>query len=281
MKVLIFGKGYVAHHFLNHYGEGTAQISEQRVEDYSALKAELEAHKPDVVINCIGKTGRPNVDWCEDNKRETLFGNVTVPLLMARACEELGIYFVHVGSGCVYEGYNNGEGFEELDEPNFDGSFYSRTKAWSEAMLDEFPILQLRLRMPLDGMPGPRNFVTKITKYEKVINIPNSISVLEDFLLAADALIQKRATGIYNMTNPGTIDHASILDIYKEVVDPEFTYDIFSVEEMEKITKAKRSNCGLSSKKLESEGIHMRPVEEAVRSALTEYAKNLAAGKSA
>lgn len=280
MKVLIFGKGYVAHHFLNHYGE-KATISNVRIEDYSAIKAELEAQRPDVVINCAGKTGRPNVDWCEDHKMETLTSNVTAPLILAQACFDLGMYMVHVGSGCVYEGYNDGEGFTEDDEPNFDGSFYSRTKAWSEAALKELPVLQLRLRMPLDGMPGPRNFVTKITKYDKVINIPNSISVMEDFLMAADALIAKGATGIFNMTNPGTIDHATILDIYKELVDPTFNYEVFSVEEMNKITKAKRSNCGLSSKKLASEGIHMRPAEEAVRAALTEYAENVAAGRTA
>lgn len=281
MKILIFGKGYVAHQFLDFYGPEVVTISDLRLDDTSAVKAEVQAYKPDVVINCAGKTGRPNVDWCEDHKVETLSSNVTAPLILARACDELGVYMVHVGSGCVYEGYNEGEGFSEMDEPNFDGSFYSRTKAWSEAMLAELPVLQLRLRMPLDGMPGPRNFVTKITQYEKVINIPNSISVLEDFLMAADQLIKKRATGIYNMTNPGVIDHARILDLYTEIVDPTFSYQVFSVEEMEKITKARRSNCGLSSKKLEDEGIHMRPVEEAVRSALEAYARNLKQGDGA
>lgn len=274
MKVLIFGKGYVAHQFKDFYG-GEAVISDLRIEDISKVKEEIQAQSPDVVINCAGKTGRPNVDWCEDHKMETLASNVTAPLILAQACTDLDVYMVHVGSGCVYEGYNDDQGFAEDDEPNFDGSFYSRTKTWSEASLAELPVLQLRLRMPLDGKPGPRNFVTKITKYEKVINIPNSISVMEDFLSAASQLIEKRATGIFNMTNPGVIDHASILDIYKEIVDPNFTYEIFSVEDMEKITKAKRSNCGLSSKKLEAEGIQMRPVEEAVRAALTEYASHL------
>ncbi|MFT7183800.1 MAG: 3,5-epimerase/4-reductase [Oceanicoccus sp.] len=280
MKVLIFGKGYVAHHFLAHF-EDSAVISDLRIQDYSAVKAEIEAQAPDVVINCVGKTGRPNVDWCEDNKMETLTSNVTAPLILAQACIDTDVYMVHVGSGCVYDGYNEGKGFAEDDEPNFDGSFYSRTKAWSEASLKELPVLQLRLRMPLDGMPGPRNFVTKITKYEKVINIQNSISVMEDFLNAADALIEKRATGIYNMTNPGTIDHATILDIYTELVDPSFKYEVFSVEEMHKITKARRSNCGLSAQKLEAEGVHMRPAEDAVRATLREYAENMAAGKSA
>ncbi len=280
MKYLIFGKGYVANKFKDFLG-GEVLISNVRLEDYSAVKKELEKQQPAVVVNCAGKTGRPNVDWCEDHKTETLFSNVTAPLILARVCEESGLYMVHVGSGCVYEGYKDGDGYGENDAPNFFGSYYSRTKAWSEAMLKEFPILQLRLRMPFDSVPGERNFISKITKYAKVISIPNSISVMDDFLAAAKALMDKRATGVYNMTNPGTIEHREILEMYKEIVDPAFTYEIFSLEEMEKITKAKRSNCGLSSKKLEAEGIKMRPVREAVRDSLIKYKENLEKGGKA
>ena len=277
MKILIFGKGYIANKFKVFFGE-EAEISELRIEDYSKVKAGLERVKPDVVLNCAGKTGRPNVDWCEDHKMETLFGNVTAPLILARACEELALYMVHIGSGCVYEGYKDGEGYSEEDAPNFEGSYYSRTKAWSERMLKDFKVLQLRLRMPFDSVPSERNFITKIIKYNKVISVPNSISVLEDFLKAAKVLIEKRATGVYNITNPGTITHQEILDIYIELVDPSYHYELFSVEEMEKITKAKRSNCGLSVKKLEREGIHLRPVREAVRESLAQYQKNLEKG---
>lgn len=280
MKYLIFGKGYIANKFKDFLGS-EAEISDLRVESLSSVKEEIESKKPEVVINCAGKTGRPNVDWCEDHKAETLFGNVTVPLILSKACEDLNTYFVHIGSGCVYDGYNEGNGYSEVDEPNFEGSFYSRTKAWSEKMLSEFPVLQLRLRMPFDSIPGERNFITKILKYPKVISTENSISVLDDFLMAGKALMDRKEIGIFNMTNPGTINHQEILEIYKEEVDPNLHYELFSVEEMEKITKAKRSNCGLSSRKLESLGIKMRPVKEAIRDALKKYKVNLEQGITA
>ncbi|QQR55292.1 sugar nucleotide-binding protein [Candidatus Peregrinibacteria bacterium] len=274
MKILIFGQGYIAQHFLEAFAP-EAVISKVRIEDYSSVKAELEAQKPEVVVNCAGKTGRPNVDWCEDHKMETLFSNAVAPVILARACEALGLYMVHIGSGCVYEGYKNGEGYSEEDTPNFEGSYYSRTKAWSERMLKDFEVLQLRLRMPFDSVPGERNFITKILKYPKVISVPNSISVLEDFMKAAKVLIQKRATGIYNVTNPGVITHKEILDLYIELVDPEYRYELFTVEEMEKLTRARRSNCGLSVKKLESEGIHLRPIAQAIRESLILYRQYL------
>ncbi len=274
MKYLIFGQGYIAHKFLEAFGS-EAEISTVRIDDFSDVKKELELKKPEVVVNCAGKTGRPNVDWCEDHKMETLTSNVVAPLILARACEELNLYMVHIGSGCVYEGYNEGKGYSEEDTPNFEGSYYSRTKAWSERMLKDFKVLQLRLRMPFDSIPSERNFITKITKYAKVISIANSISVLEDFMLAAKTLIERRTVGVYNVTNPGFITHQEILDMYIELVDPNYRYELFSVEEMEKITKAKRSNCGLSVQKLEDEGIHLRPVAQAIRESLIVYRQHL------
>lgn len=274
MKYLIFGNGYIGNKFKETIGEG-ALISGIDISDYQAVKQELADKRPDVVINCAGKTGKPNVDWCEDHKQETVNSNVAGPLVLLRACSEAEAYWVHVGSGCVYTGDNGGEGYREEDAPNFFGSFYSRTKAWSEMILKEFPVLQLRLRMPVDDTTNPRNLIKKITTYKKVISVPNSVSVLDDFLKAGLVLIGKRASGIYNMTNPGGITHGEILDLYREIVDPSFTYEIFSLEELSGITKAERSNCVLSSEKREAIGATMRPVRDALRDTLQKYKKNL------
>ena len=43
-------------------------------------------------------------------------------------------------------------------------------------------VLILRVRMPISDDLSPRNFITKISKYERVVNIPNSMSVLYDLL---------------------------------------------------------------------------------------------------
>jgi dTDP-4-dehydrorhamnose reductase len=252
-----------------------AVITPANIADPAAVNAVLDEHKPDAVINCAGKTGRPNVDWCETNKEATLASNVHGPLTLARACKERNLHLTHIGSGCVYTGDNNGKGYAEDDPPNFFGSFYSMTKILSEHGLKGFPVLQLRLRMPLDSVPGPRNFITKITSYSKVISVPNSISVMSDFLDAATALLQRRKTGVYNLTNPGAIAHDEILAMYKEIVNPAHTYQRISMQELDTMTKASRSNCILSTKKLENEGIVLPPVRDAVRNALYEYKQHL------
>lgn len=272
-KVLIFGNGYIGNRFKDRLPD--AVITTADITDPAAVRAALTVHRPDVVINCAGKTGRPNVDWCEDHKPETFASNVIGPRVLARECLDRGVFFAHMGSGCVYEGDNNGKGFTEDDPPNFFGSFYSRTKLLSELALKEFPVLQLRMRLPLDRIPGPRNLITKITGYTRVISIKNSISVVDDFLTAALELITRRKAGIYNMTNPGAIEHQKILAMYQEIVDPSFTYVPMSLDELHAITKAKRSNCVLNTDKLAREGITMPPVHEAVRNALKEYKKHV------
>jgi len=273
MKVLIFGNGYMGNKF--HSRMPGSVISKADIADPVAVRAALKEHSPDAVLNCAGKTGKPNVDWCEDHKPETFHSNVLGPLNLADVCLAEGVYLAHLGSGCVYEGDNAGKGFFEDDAPNFGGSYYSRTKAASEQPLRDFPVLQVRLRMPFDSEPGPRNLITKLAAYPNIINVPNSISNTDEFITATLKLMEKRRTGIYNVTNPGPVTQKEIIDAYCELVEPGHKYKIISLDELYTFTKAKRSNCVLSSKKLEAEGIRLRPVMQAVRETLAEYAKNL------
>lgn len=238
------------------------------IADCNGVAAVLDSEKPDVVINCAGKTGRPNVDWCEDHKEETIHANVLGPLVLNEECLKRGIYWVHMSSGCMYEGDKGGRGFTEDDIPNFTGSFYSRSKIWSDQILKEFPVLILRIRMPFDNTDHSRSLITKIRKYSKVLDVENSLTYLPDFLDAAKILIERKKTGIYNIVNPGVISPYAVMSLYKEIIDPAHVIEKLSLEHLSDVVKAGRSNCLLSIEKLEAEGIFMRPVEQAVRTAL-------------
>ena len=141
--------------------------------------------------------------------------------------------------------------FSEIDQANFEGSFYSYTKARAEDFLKHYPnCLILRLRMPVSDDLHPRSFVTKITKYAKVVNVPNSHSILTNLLPMVVALAEHNETGVFNFTNPGAISHNEVLALYKEIVDPAYTWRNFSLEEQSEVIKADRSNCELDSAKL-------------------------------
>ncbi|MCA9385635.1 sugar nucleotide-binding protein [Candidatus Dojkabacteria bacterium] len=275
MKYLIFGKGYIGTKFLEKLGP-SAVITSTDIGNISEVETIIATEKPDIVINAAGKTGKPNIDWCEDHKKETLYSNVTGPLVLSKVCIEHQIRMVHIGSGCIYQGGSE-DTYSETDkpDPNQIPSFYSKTKAWSEEMLSYFPLLQVRLRMPIDENPQPRNLLWKITHYEKIISVPNSISVIPDFVEATLKLITMEKTGIYNVVNPGHITHAEILDMYKKYIDSNFEYELFSLKELEAVTKAGRSNCVLSTKKLEDEGIVLPEIHERLPEILQDYKKNL------
>ncbi|HEX9664681.1 MAG TPA: sugar nucleotide-binding protein, partial [Patescibacteria group bacterium] len=245
------------------------------IRDSSQVQKALDNLKPDVVLNAAGITGRPNVDWCEDpkNKFETFEVNVLGAVNIAKACDQFGIYLAHIGSGCIYQGNNDGQGFTEDDPQNFFGSFYSRTKGLSEDLLKPFNPLQLRVRIPIESAPSPKNVIDKLLKYEKIISVENSFTVVPDFLKASYALIDRKEKGIFNMTNAGSTDHQYIMDKYKEIVDPDYNYALMSLDELKQSTVAERSNCVLNTDKRENLGIKMPPIKERIIEVLREYKK--------
>ena len=171
------------------------------------------------------------------------------------------IHMTYYGTGCIFSyddqhkmGPGNA-GFTEEDVPNFTGSYYSHTKAMVENLLKAYPnVLTLRVRMPIVGdLLYPRNFVTKIIKYEKIIDIPNSMTVLPELLPYSVTMAERGLTGIMNFTNPGAISHNEILELYKEYVDEEFTWENFSVEEQAKVIVAPRSNNMLETGRIAGE----------------------------
>jgi dTDP-4-dehydrorhamnose reductase len=258
---LIFGKtGWIGNK-LGEYltSQGIAwQFAESRMEDRTALGAELDRVKPSRVLNAAGVTGRPNVDWCEDHKQETIRANVIGLLNLCDLTNARGIHMTNFATGCIYsydaEHPIGGKTFTEDDAPNFTGSFYSLTKGLVERMVrDTYPnVCILRVRMPISDDLNPRNFITKISRYAKVVNIPNSMTILHDLLPIGVKAAQRKLTGVYNYTNPGAISHNQILDLYKKYIDPSFTYVNFTEEEQNKILKAGRSNNELNTSKLEA-----------------------------
>ena len=244
-----------------------------------ALQKGIQKHKPDIVLNCTGITGQPNVDWCETHPAETLAVNVAGAINVAAATSGIGAKLVQMSTGCVYSGDNGGKGYAEDDAPTYFGSVYSRSKILAEKALREFPnVLQLRIRIPIMGHPSPKNLIDKLLLYPKMINIPNSCSVIEDFIPASIKLMEMGAAGVFNMTNPGAMDHQSIMELYREIVDPMFKINLMPKAEQDELCK-RRSNCVLNTDKREKLGVHMPPLGESLRKILLEYKKHLSLAK--
>merc|ERR1711935_1319393 len=93
-----------------------------RSQNRESVAKELDEYKPTHVLNAAGITGRPNIDWCETNKPETIRTNVIGTLNLADLCDERGIHCTVYATGCIFvydekhpEG--SGIGFTEEDTP--------------------------------------------------------------------------------------------------------------------------------------------------------------------
>jgi dTDP-4-dehydrorhamnose reductase len=242
--------------------------------DVGTLTAALRADKPSFLINAAGYTGKPNVDACELHKAECLEGNAVLPGKIAEACAAAGVPWGHVSSGCIYSGARyDGSGFTETDYPNFtfrqnNCSFYSGTKALGEEVIGEAPNVYIwRLRIPFDHRENPRNYLTKLMRYKRLLDAKNSISQLEEFVAATFACWEKRVPfGTYNVTNPGEVTTRAVVQhiVASGVIKKDFQFFKDECEFMETAAKTPRSNCVLSAAKLASVDIKMTEVNEAI-----------------
>ncbi len=288
MKLLIYGaNGWIGRQFTNFLDQQsiiTYTKSLQRADDIPAVTAELEDGKYSHVLCLIGRTSGVykgkhinTIDFLEHPGNLTLNvrDNLFAPIALAVLCEKFGIHLTYLGTGCIFE-YDDIHtsiecGWTEEDTPTFFGSAYSTVKGYTDRLMHLFNVLNLRIRMPISRESNARNFITKITKYEKICSIPNSMTVLSDFFPVWLDLMTREKVGTYNCTNPGVITHNEILAMYRDIVDPSFTWKNFTIEEQDLILDAKRSNNHLDTRKLEKEYPSILNIHTAVKRILEEW----------
>lgn len=277
LKFLVWGaNGWIGNQVVNLLKKEGYEViaASARLEQYEAILEELKMYQPNRVMNLAGIAGRPTVDWCEDHQAETYMANTIGADNLARACSTMSIHLTYYGTGCIYtydDKHPFGSFYTEDDAPNFFGSTYSCSKIMTEKLLSFYDnVLILRIRLPISGDMHPKDLISKLSKYNKLIDIPNSITILPELLPISVSMSIAEITGIFNLVNPGVISHNQLMTMYKNYVDPSFTWTNFTEAEQNAILKSKRSNCALDTTKL----VSYHPVTE-VRVALENIFKNL------
>ena len=279
MILVLGGSGYVGAAIVAELRErGIAHRSISRSEcDYThrqPLYEMLAGVRPQFVINAAGYTGRPNVDACEVAKPECLAGNALLPGVIRQCCEQTGTPWGHVSSGCIYTGCRaDGTGFREVDPPNFsfrqnNCSFYSGCKALGEELLQGAENCFIwRLRIPFDHRDGARNYISKLLRYQRLLQATNSLSHLGDFAAACvDCWQQGVPFGTYNLTNPGQVTTSDVVGMIRHCGLSKKQFQFFESDQqfMAVAAKTPRSNCVLDVSKALAVGLRPRPVEEAI-----------------
>lgn len=273
--VLILGKGFIGSNLSSFFEEVELdhEIYSRSMLDYSnpeTLASFLEINKDKFycVINTSGYTGRPNVDGCEDNKKDCWVYNVTNTTNIVKVSNDFKLPVVHVGSGCIYSGYE--KVYTEEDEPNFglfsdDSSFYSKCKHASEILLDNYCVYILRIRIPFTYKNVPKNYLTKLLKYDNLINEQNSVTSVTDFnafVFRFLYLLKDIPGGIYNVVNPNPITAKDVTDLMKKYGVENKQWNFIETSALN--TKAKRSNCILSAEKINKLNLPMPDAYESL-----------------
>jgi 3,5-epimerase/4-reductase len=280
MKWLVFGhKGWIGQQVVKiiESKEYIVVTTDIRAGDEQNVDKLLQDIQPDRVISLIGRThgeGYTTIDYLEqkgkliENVRDNLYG----PLVLGLLCKKYNIHYTYLGTGCIFSGYN--EEYKEENIPDFFGSSYSVVKGFTDRLMKQLDdnVLNVRIRMPITSEKNNvRNFIYKITHYEKICSMTNSMTVLPELLPLMIDMADKKRTGTINLTNPGAITHNEILEMYKEIVDPTFVWQNFTIEEQDNILLSGRSNNILDTTKLVNLYPNVKPIKEYIREVLQNY----------
>ena len=250
MRWLVYGSngwiGGMVVKLLRKQGE-TVIKAKERADDEIGVEAEFATSNADRVLCLIGRTHGPGystIDYLEQKGKlvENVRDNLYSPLVLALLGKKYGIHVTYLGTGCIFTYSEEQRLFQEKDAPNFFGSGYSTVKGFTDRLMHFFEDSVLNLR----------------------IRIPNSMTVLEDMLPVMIDLALKKTTGTINLTNPGTVEHNEILELYQKYVDPTFVWANFTQEEQAKILLSERSNNELDTTTLQRLYPNLLPIRERV-----------------
>ena len=178
----------------------------------------LKFIKPKYVISAAGISGKPTIQWCEENKYETLDVNVTCQLMLAKWCEDIGAHLTIVGSGSIYR---NPGIYTEDDIPDYTDMFYCKTRILLEQMLDTDKVLYLRVMYPISNDGHSKCFLSKLkTRLTSIHNTKINFTYLPTMMVdVLPELVHKNVTGIFNFVNNETPFVSELIKQEHTVID--------------------------------------------------------------
>lgn len=230
--------------------------------------------KGTTVINTAAKI---NLEWCEENEDECYEVNVVGALNVAKVCRDLGLHLFHLSSGCIFDGMETGRAYDENDKPN-PSAWYTKCKAQADDLIMNLGYEKITIGRPrqlVSSVPNPTNMLTKFAslKSGNFIDVPNSMTCIEDMKDMINHLIEGNHYGIFNLANSGTVTPYKIAKRVKRTISPDLEVKKIDYSSYLKTLKVKRVNTILSLEKITSTGYIPRNSEVALDWCLENYGK--------
>jgi dTDP-4-dehydrorhamnose reductase len=261
--------------------EVTARIMDELdVTDRAALRREVEASRPDVVVNCAAWTA---VDRAETEPDAAYRVNVLGASNVAEAARRVGSRVVYFSTDYVFDGTAS----EPYDEEASTGplSVYGRTKLQGEQATREANPDHLILRLAwLYGSTG-HNFVRTVLRLARekdqlriVDDQVGSPTFTEDVVHQLWTAIEEGCSGTYHCVNAGQASwYAFATRIVRRLG---LSVPVVAIHTTDYPTPARRPAYSvLANRKFELEGLNsMRPWEDALDDCLLRYHEVLSHG---
>ena len=266
---LIFGNGKVPS-IINNHQTTVLSKSQCDVTSIDNVRKAILTHRPEVVINCAAKT---NLENCEENKHESYEVNTCGPINILKVCAETGTKFVHISSGCLFDGNHFVSTEETEPDPKV---WYTWTKTWADQFITNYGyenFLILRPRQLISAKSHPSNMITKFASMSTInaIKEQNSVTCIEDFSDMITHLLDNDCRGIFNCSNDDTLSPYDIATKIKETINPTLVIKETDYESLLKIIPNKRVNTILSNEKLKKTGYESRSASDALSWCLKNY----------
>jgi dTDP-4-dehydrorhamnose reductase len=210
MKIIIIGRGQVGTALRDALTEHDIHYWTRDIDDLSS--EDIFKINPHAIINAAGKT---DLKWCEENPRETFRCNIEAPVGLYQRVSAISkkdanpIRFLHLSSGCIWDGpYDeNGKPFTP-NHPARPAAYYSWTKAACDLLLlkeDAEHVAILRPRQVYSSLRSPRNTISKLNSYPRLVTTPNSMSSMEIIIKTVRHCLSstKDWNGIWNIYDKG------------------------------------------------------------------------------
>jgi len=243
-NTIILGNGFLGNTFKRH---GYTVLGRSEFDYPHNLRLFLEYlmdKKPKVLINTIGIS---DTRYCElrSNIKEVMLVNSELPRCLSKTCSDMGIKFVHISTGCLYDSKNG-----QVSETEFPTCHcvYTASKLLGEMGCDQDRDLIIRPRLLFDMVKWSKrnNLIQKLETFNQYLNEFNSVTSTETIVHAVEALIKKRESGIFNVANDGVYtiwEMARALGYTGEKIqeaDLHKTHGLYLVNNVMDITKLKK-----------------------------------------
>ncbi len=275
MRVHVFGSGIIAQGFSRGLlrRDHVMSASDTPTHDAREVWDALGGARLDTVLDC---SELRDAYACERGPQEAFARNVLGPLTLAEYCAETGISLTRVTSGHIYEGDVCGWPHGEAAVPTYCKSVHSRTVAMAQQLLPT-DALQLRIGSIVMGERHPENLLTHLADCGYGGIVPESVITLDDLVRTGITLITQRATGAYNVANPGGMSEKDIMQEYRRLVDPAARFEALNPVGIG-YANPLRTYCVLGTEKLEAARIVLPCARDAVRECCEDYFLGLLSG---